>query len=564
MSSLTTTHSRPHLVLALAAVSALLFFCGASAETGELIWRAPGIENVVSMEAIEDIDGDGGPDIVFESYDAGAGTADHLYCIRGASSGTGEVIWSTRPTGGPSSSGGYGENCVRIAPDITGDGVQDVLLGTAWGGRSAYVLDGTNGDNVHWMFDTYVMSPPSPPTSGWVYGIDAVADVTGDDIPDVVFCVGSDNDGVYMMDGASGSVLWYYHGGDAFFDVRYVGDVNGDDIADVVAASGDNYPGVYCFSGPGSGGMPSLHWQQPYPAGASIMSIQPLQSIDWDPYPEVVVASWDGRVHCHDGESGTEIWVSPPLAVVVQRISIVGDVNDDGIEDIVAGLWTNKAVVISGVDGSVIWQQWVGTLNGGDTWAVDGAGDVNFDGVPDVAVGSFDTKIYLMDGVDGTILWDYPTGNRVFCVRGVPDLNGNGIPDVVGGTQRLTTGGWVYAIEGLPPSMGVGEPPAGEFPIADLMPGDLLAYPTPLRIGAEPLFWALTPPSQGDLRLEVIAADGRLVSVLRDGPAASGEALRGTWNQRDRHGAPVNAGVFWVRARLDGRTLDAQRLIVVR
>ena len=75
---------------------------------------------------------DGGPDIVFESYDAGAPHTDHLICIRGASSGAGEVIWGTRPEGGVSSGGGYGDNCMRIAPDITGDGVQDVLLGTAW------------------------------------------------------------------------------------------------------------------------------------------------------------------------------------------------------------------------------------------------------------------------------------------------------------------------------------------------------------------------------------------------------------------------------------------------
>ena len=124
---------------------AAILFAGGSvrAEQPELIWMAPGIENIVCLEAIDDVDGDGRPDIVFESYDAGAPQADHLVCIRGASSGAGEVLWGVRPPGGASSGGGYGDNCLRIAPDLTGDGHADVLLGTAWGGRSAYAIDGT-------------------------------------------------------------------------------------------------------------------------------------------------------------------------------------------------------------------------------------------------------------------------------------------------------------------------------------------------------------------------------------------------------------------------------------
>ena len=137
----------------------------APAEVAELLWSAAGVENILAMGAIEDVDGDGGPDVVFESYDAGAPAIDHVLCIRGASAGVGEVIWGARPLGGPSNSGGYGDNCLRIAPDITGDGHADVLLATAWGSRSAFVLDGTSGDTF-WSFDTYSDNPPVPAESG--------------------------------------------------------------------------------------------------------------------------------------------------------------------------------------------------------------------------------------------------------------------------------------------------------------------------------------------------------------------------------------------------------------
>src|SRR5512140_2087153 len=67
-----------------------------------LLWSAHGVENVVSLTSIRDIDGDGGPDVVFESYDAGPSGVNHLFAIRGRSSGTGVVLWAARPLGGPS------------------------------------------------------------------------------------------------------------------------------------------------------------------------------------------------------------------------------------------------------------------------------------------------------------------------------------------------------------------------------------------------------------------------------------------------------------------------------
>lgn len=553
-----TMHASCSIVSVLGLAALLLGTC-ALAEDPVLLWIAQGGENICSMEAIQDVDGDGGPDIVFESYDAGSTLPDHLFCIRGASAGTGEVIWGAWPPGGVSNGGGWGENCLRIAPDITGDGVQDVLLGTAWGGRSAYVLDGTNGDNIWWTYDTYTDSPPSPPTSGWVYSIDDVPDLTGDGVPEVTFCAGSFNYGVYMVNGATGGVIWFYQHTGPFMEVRCVGDVNGDGHADVAAGSGDQYYVLKCFSGPGTGGFPpEVLWTLNYPG--TIWSLIPVPTIDADALPEIVVACWDGRVRCHDGANGAAHWTSENFGVVIQRVVLVGDVNGNGVGDIIAGMWDNRVAMLEGSSGATIWTQLTGTLNGGDCWAVDGAGDMTGDGIPEVIVGSFDTRVYLMNGADGAILWSYPTGNRLYSVRGVPDLNGNGTPDFVAGTQMQSgVGGKVYAFDG--PAGGAAVDEADASPLDGAL---LSLWPSPLRAGAETLSWSAAPGNAGALRLDLVGGDGRIARTLWMQSQDGHGAVRGAWDGRDAQGHSLPAGVYWLRALLDGRPLASERIVMLR
>jgi outer membrane protein assembly factor BamB len=227
---------------ALITLLALAITCPiASAEQStRLLWQKQGVENVVSATWIEDLDGDAVADVLFESYDSGAPATDHLFAISGRSSGIGTVIWSARPLGGPSNSGGYGEYCLDVSPDLTGDGVSDVLYGAAWGNRSAFLLDGMSGATV-WSFDTYEDSPPSPPESGWVYAVSSLgSDITGDALPEVLFCAGSENHCVYCADAKSGEILWHYRGQDAFGYVASIADVDRDGVRDVLAAQIDN------------------------------------------------------------------------------------------------------------------------------------------------------------------------------------------------------------------------------------------------------------------------------------------------------------------------------------
>jgi hypothetical protein len=119
-----------------------------------------------------------------------------------------------------------------------------------------------------------------------------------------------------------------------------------------------------------------------------------------------------GRIYVYSGKSGKLLWTQTGQAGenVGQVVDGAGDVNGDGIPDVIAGSpASGKAYVYSGKDGKVLF-----TLKGKDTAeafgsAVNRAGDHNGDGRDDVIVGapgnaqSFG-KAHLFSGQDGSLL----------------------------------------------------------------------------------------------------------------------------------------------------------------
>jgi hypothetical protein len=437
-------------------LSILLVACAASLATAQsptVLWQFQGIENICTLATLPDADGDGVADVVVETYDAGA-DGDHLYLLSGASEGTAQVLWSIRPESGASNGGGYGDECVAVCDDLSGDGFPDVLLGTAWGNRSVHAVDGQTG-TVLWTFDTY-----QEPDSGWIYCVRPLADRTGDGLPEVVFGAGSDNDRGYLLDGADGAVIWrFIQSGDALGYTLPLPDVNDDGIQDVLFCGWDNEDRVFCVSGAGSGAA-SLIWS--HDNGASNHCATLIDDVDGDGIADVVVGTWQAanQVVCLSGADGHQLWSFHNGSYnYIMRLVTVDDLDGDGLRDVAVGSFGRGLPVVSAADGTAIWTSYAGTLNGGDFWAVDTVGDLDGDGLGEVIGGSFDYQIYLFAGADGDTLWTYDTGNRLYTVRGAADLSGNGAADVLGGTQYLSSGGRTYALEGDDQVTGVPDLP---------------------------------------------------------------------------------------------------------
>ncbi|HEX4956498.1 MAG TPA: FG-GAP-like repeat-containing protein [Thermoanaerobaculia bacterium] len=410
---------------------------------GSLLFSMTGPDNAPIVRALPDVTGDGKDEVIVGIDESGV---PNIFCLDGASVGTADVVWSIQTADGVSGGSPYGDDCLALASDSDGNGAMNLLAGTAWGGRTAYHLDGGTGA-ILWRFDTYQTAE-----SGWVYSLTELNDTNGDGENDYAFATGSFSDGVYLIDGAStgggqANFRWRWYAGDASFTVRNLGDANGDGKHDVLAAVGEDVDDLVALSGGSLNG--SVLWT--YEPATSVWAAGLLPDITGDAIPEALAVLWtvDGSaIRCVNGATGAFLWASTAVGAYGMMVDALPDVTGDGKAEVIVSSWENAVTVLSGADGSLVWKTFVGTTNGGDVWTARAIGDLDGDGFDDVVAGSFDYHVYALSGATGEIFWAYDTGNRVFSVHPVGDLDGDGRPEVAAGTQDTNSSVVLYVLDG--------------------------------------------------------------------------------------------------------------------
>jgi subtilisin family serine protease len=321
---------------------------------------------------------------------------------------------------------------------------------------------------------------------------------------------GTNAGAAWIYSGTDGAVLYALTGeaaGDRFGrSVTGMGDINGDGLADFAVsthlndAGGVNAGRAYVFLGvPG-----------PYPVGLSAadafysvagesmddelgISMASTRDVDGDGARELLVGAWKsdaggvdaGRAYLFSGADGAPIhtWTGEATgAVLGWEVADAGDVDGDGVTDVIVGAYLNdhggtdagRAYVYSGSTGSTLFtitgeaeEDWLGI-------GVSGAGDLNGDDYDDVIVGASENdtvaknmgRAYVFFGgpgpyplahaaADADWILDGETVKDRFgvSVSGIGDVNGDSVPDLaIGALTRGVLGrgriGQAYVISG--------------------------------------------------------------------------------------------------------------------
>jgi FG-GAP-like repeat/FG-GAP repeat/Tetratricopeptide repeat len=354
----------------------------------------------------------------------------------------------------------------RVIGDVDGDGMSDFVTSAPTKnvrGENAgriYVYSGRTGALL-WSVD-------GAPGDQLGTGLEGAGDIDGDGVPDVV-AGASSIDTVYVYSGRDGRVLLTLHGeakGDSFGDhVASAGDI-GDGHADIIVGAPANSAGgkgagrAYVYSGNGARLLVLTGERAGDAFGSTVAGYAD------GPHRILLVGAPaggprnKGRVYVYRDLSAHPAFVidADPTGVALgyMFVSVLGDVDGDGVPDIFASDWsdaskgsrTGKTYIYSGRTGRRLYTLTGETAGEGFGTTQSVAGDVNGDGHADLIVGSWQYSVaaqsggraYLYDGRTGRLLRTYT--DRIPGDTFGFDAVGMGSADTAGQAELLITAGW--------------------------------------------------------------------------------------------------------------------------
>jgi hypothetical protein len=381
-----------------------------------------------SVTSAGDLNGDGYSDFVVgaRQYDGTEGAAFIYYGER-------DVLPVEGPRLETNQSEAWFGHSVAGAGDVNGDGYTEVIVGAygATAGGRAYLYAGSPGGVAtapSWQ------AGPTSGQSGALFGVSVAGagDVNGDGYADVVVGASGEGSGgrAYVYHGSSSGLLatpsWQADSGQGAASfagcVAGAGDVNGDGYSDVIVGAslfdnGEANEGrAYLYLGSATGLGASPAWiDESDEAGAWFgFSVAGAGDVNGDGFSDVVVGTPlsggcdEGAVFVYHGSaiglaaSPALMWRTGTLQCGSQfgfSVSSAGDVNGDGLSDIVAGapFW-DEAVANQGsawllhgpADSGSFQRKMTGTNDPSSSfgWSVATTGDLNGDGFADLLCGA--------------------------------------------------------------------------------------------------------------------------------------------------------------------------------
>lgn len=499
-------------------------------EGGEVMWyfETPADtwdHSINSVTSMSDVDGDGIADVAMAS-DNGL-----VYCLNGSSTNLADTFWTFEMT--PTSSGAiYKERGMCRSPDLTGDGIDEIVVGTTGISRSVIAISGATGEQL-WSFDTHLWGG-----GGWVYEVSPVGDLDGDQVSDIIAAAGDDgsNTGprrVFALSGASGQLIWSSAPIATFYSVRAIQDVTGDFRPDVVAGGTNGL--VYCYNG--FDGTPL--WSQSVTAGSPAFALLPMGNANPEATitEDVIISSAYYGIYCLDGGNGAIIWQQPVQTYVYFSIGIGSDLTGDAVHEVYWGTTDGMLFCADGSSGQILWNLVADPFAAENVLCLTTVPDLTGDGIMDIACGTLGDNIVLLDGWDGDRIW-HTSGNGpsspVDCITILPDIDHNNSWEIVVGHRD----GLVEALSGGLLVDAANEPVGI---VREMSLGN--AYPNPFNA-------VVTVPysldREGLVRISVYDILGRHTTTILDAVQTAGSHSVVWSGTKDRGGAAAS-GIYFVR-----------------
>ena len=405
------------------------FSVGSEYPMGSVIWQyqisGGDDDSPKSILSRPDINHDGVDDVLVASED------DYVRCFSGAAIGQGQVLWSAEIYAGSV----YNEYGLSVIHDVNGDGVDDVVVGAAWGARLIRCLSGADGTTI-WTHDTHEYGD-----GGWVYQVDATYDYNGDGVSDVLAVTGDDGSGtgpnrVYCLDGSTGASLWEHPLGGPGFTVIGVPDFTGDGLPDVVAGCSD--AGESTGYAKGLNGVSGTQvWSFTVASSSAVWSLCTISDVNGDGIGDVAVGDFDGHVFGLNAATGVQVFMhTVGSGAIITHVTRLTDVNGDGFDDVVVGHSSQAQVqVLDGHTGDVLWSHSVAD----QPWNVARASDISGDDIDDVFVGTLYSSnyVYFLSGVDGSELTaPISYGEALDALAAIPDVVGDSSMELMAGGRN--------------------------------------------------------------------------------------------------------------------------------
>jgi len=481
----------------------------------------------ISVATAGDVNGDGYSDVIIGAWSYTNGQTDEgrAYVFHGTGAGlAGSPSWTAESNQAMAGFGGS----VACAGDVNGDGYSDVIVGAS---------DYDNGESNEGRAYIYLGSTTGLATApartlegnqidgnfGW--SVATAGDVNGDNYSDVIvgaslYDNGQADEGrafVYLgsSSGVASSAAWTREGqqdGARFgHAVGAAGDVNADGYSDVIVSAHwynndlTDEGRAFVYHGSSTGLSLAASWigEGDQTAAQYGSSVSTAGDVNGDGYADIMVGAWrynngqgdEGRAYVYLGSAAgtadTAAWMMEPNqgnAQAGNSVAIAGDVNGDGISDVIVGAhWYDNGQVDEGrafvYHGATVGlaEEAAWTAQGDQFGAlfgsgVAGVGDVNGDGYGDIVVGAQyadngeanEGRAFLYLGsTTGPALtpsWtgEANQGSAQYGIRvaGAGDVNGDGYADVIVGANLYDNGqedegrAWLYlgSASGLSPT----------------------------------------------------------------------------------------------------------------